>query len=215
MNLPLNAPCPYRKHLVRSNLHRLCLLLLLGACHSPFSRAFRENHQLQPQDLKKIQFYTSDAVLLRRVDSDQSRKTTEGALDIHAQVDVEEIAIEAGTPGAIVAVHGEYLAVSFTPGDTERVLWFSSVDSPAFGQYALTHVTEYVENPRADQRRGAQFSSGYFIRYGDRDYRLVEPSDFRVYLTFDDDVTLDRRVHRKSPEGWRLGEEPSRSPTAK
>jgi len=182
-------------------------LLSLGvglcACHIPFSRAFRENHQLSADDLKNIQFYTSDTILLRRVHSAQSREASQGSLAVVAQVEVEEIEIDSGTPGVVVEVHGEYLAVSFTPFDRERVLWFSTVDSPIAGRYTLTHVTDYGQSG-ATGPSAVRYSPGYFIRYGGADYRLVEPEDWNAYLVFDDDVTLDRTLKRSNPEGWKL-----------
>lgn len=185
----------------------LCLAVIASlGCHTPFSRAFRENHQLQPSDLRRIQFYTSDTILLRRVRGGETRRQLAGSLDIHSKVEVEEVEIDAGTPGVAVRVHGEYIGVSFSRGDTQHLLWFSSVDASTAGQYALTHVTDYTSGDGAQGRPGPQYSPGYFVRYGAHDYRLVEPADWNVHLLFDDDVTLDRVTRQQQPAGWALSD---------
>lgn len=175
----------------------------LVGCHAPFSKGFRENHRLKPQELKNIQFYTSDRILLRRSDNRQNRSLAGHRFDIRGEVEVEEIEIGKGTPCVAVEIRGEYIAVSFSPQDRDHVLWFSTVHSPDPGQYALTHLTDFP----ADQNT-PNYSSGYSVRYGSLDYRVVEPQTWQVYLEFDKDVSLNRRLTHSSPDGWELGTNP-------
>lgn len=189
-----------------SSMRRLAGIGLLSAgvwatgCHTPFSRGFRENHRLAPHEVRRIQFYTSGRILLRRSENTQTREQTPVGFDIRAQVDVEEIDIESGTPCVAVQVRGEYIAVSFSQDDVEHVLWFTTVDSPFPGRYALTHLNDFPRNPEEPP----DYSKGYTIRYGTLDYQLVEPQSWKVYLLFDEDVSLDREIERSSPNGWRL-----------
>lgn len=180
----------------------IALSLCTAACGSPFfTRGFRENHRLQPEEIKQVQFYTSGPIRLRRSENSQQRALGDNSFDLHARVEVKEVYIPGGTPCVAVDVRNEYIAVSFTPHDRARVLWFSTVDSPVPERYALSHVVRFGEVPNA----APEYSKGYTVRYGEHDYRVVEPDTWSVYLKFDEDVTLDRMLQQESPKGWRLG----------
>lgn len=184
----------------------LCATALIAglmACqHTPFSEAFRNNHHLDASELQRIQFYTSSDIVLRRSLSQQKRGVEAGSFDIQSAVEVDEVHIAAGTPCVAVAVYREYIGVAFSPDTPKHLLWFSTVDSPLPGHYALTHITAFT----AASPPAPRYSKGYAVRYGEHDYRVVEPADWRVYLMFDEEVSLNHFRRTQHPPGWRLSE---------
>jgi hypothetical protein len=99
----------------------LLLFLALGAtlagCSSQrvaFLHSFREPGRLDGDALKKLQFYLSEDVVLRRsVDTSEHLVTREHT---YRSVDgelVESVEIPAGTPGLVVGAKGDLLLVSF------------------------------------------------------------------------------------------------------
>lgn len=79
-----------------------------------FLHSFREPGRLDSPELKKLQFYLSEDVILRRtvdtsehlVTRDHVYRTVDGEL-------VESVEFPAGTPGLVVGVKGDQLLVSF------------------------------------------------------------------------------------------------------
>lgn len=175
--------------------------MLLCSCSVPFTRGFRENHGLSDREVGQVQFFTSDDILLRRSQTLQDREIGDAELEIHTKVAVEEVDIPSGTPCVAVRVEGEFIEVAFSPKHPERTLWFSTRDAQAPGRYGLTHVTDVrVE----DGKRRPVYSHGYTVRYGGKDYRVIEPETWKVYLMFDGEVSSDRDVDSRRPPGWEL-----------
>src|SRR5690554_5869317 len=117
----------------------LILLLVLASCapqRMPFTQQLREKHQLTPDELKKIQFYTSNDLILRRGDNKNSKATDDGALTVMNDGVVEEVVIKAGTPCVIKEViDGNRLTVSFEDG-SNRYPVFASIKNRD-GYYTL------------------------------------------------------------------------------
>ncbi len=88
-------------------------------------------------DLERIQFYTSeDIILFRRLKQEDSR-ITDGKIRIVDGSEVEEFIIEKGTPGVVIGMPGDNrLAVSFEEGVNSRYLVFGPGQS-SNGRYVL------------------------------------------------------------------------------
>lgn len=97
-----------------------CLAALSIGCASsriPFTQELRDRHGLGDADVRRLQFYVSDTVTLRREITLGSREITPGhKLRLVAGRTIEEVVVEKGTPGVAVAVRGMDLRVSFEPG---------------------------------------------------------------------------------------------------
>jgi len=181
-------------------LAMLALLAVLCGCTIPFTHGFRENHDLSDREVAQLQFYTSSRILLRRSKTVQDRGLRRNELAIHSKVAVEEIDISGGTPCVAVRVEGEFIEVSFSPKHQERTLWFTTRDSKGERRYKLTHVVGFTNEGRPQPI----YSKSYLVRYGDLDYRVIEPSNWDVHLMFDGDVSSDRELDSTSPHGWKL-----------
>jgi hypothetical protein len=90
------------------------------ACASrmvPLTQEARIRHKLTDEELKSLQYYVSNRIVLRRVmESEERRVTGSHKLQVVAGKNVEEIVIEKGTPGVAVSVAPDLIAVSFEPG---------------------------------------------------------------------------------------------------
>lgn len=108
----------------------LAVTIGLTACASTsgvnrlaFGEYLRDGYQLSDRELRALQYYVSDDIHLRRIVESGNRSIGRGILlERNARV-VDEILIEAGTPGIAVGVGNDWVAVSFEPGS---YLYFSS-----------------------------------------------------------------------------------------
>jgi len=96
----------------------------------PFTQAIRDQYKLNDQDLKHIQFYLSDPVVLKRGFSKENEKSTEeGTLVIKSAKDVQQVIFKANTPGAVVDVFdNNKITIAFEDG-IEKHLVFGSNNS--------------------------------------------------------------------------------------
>ena len=143
---------------------------LLNACAPmvPFTQGIREKYNLNEQELKSIQFYTSHDIVLRRGDAGTNKVTKEGELVVLQEKKVEEIFIKAGTPCVIQQlVDGNKVTVSFEEG-TDKYLVFGSL-SQRNGYYNLLAL-------EWDQGRGK-------INYGGHTYYVPRGSE-NIFLLF-------------------------------
>ena len=118
-----------------------CLFALgCGARMVPLTQDIRLQTGLSDDELKGLQYYLSDTVVLRRVVESQDRRIT-GAhkLELVAGKMVEEIEIKRGTPGVAVSINSDAIAVSFEPG--------------AALQFSLRHIVQSMGLPDSEPGR--------------------------------------------------------------
>jgi hypothetical protein len=90
--------------------------LACGARMAPLTQEIRFQNNLSDDELRGLQYYLSDDVVLRRVVESHDRHVTGShKLQIIAGKMVEQIVIEKGTPGVATAVGSDYISVSFEP----------------------------------------------------------------------------------------------------
>ena len=111
------------------NIFTILSIVLLGfSCSphlSPFTQELYQNSNWTVDDLKQIQFYLSkDIVLYRKVSKGES-SIHGGKIKIKKGQKIEEIIIEAGTPGVVLfSPKKDRLAVSFESNGNDRFLIF-------------------------------------------------------------------------------------------
>ncbi len=96
-----------------------CALVFATGCASfqPFTQELRNEHRLTGDDLRNLQFYNSHTITLRRELARGDRQVTGGhKLLVIAGKQIEEVVIEAQTPGVLVGAGGTTLRVSFEEG---------------------------------------------------------------------------------------------------
>ena len=113
--------------------------MLLASCSPkiPFSQAIRDKYKLSDDDLKKIQFYLSDAIVLKRgEDLGREKGTDNGALVIKSGKNIEQIVFKRNTSCVTdQVVDKTKLAVSFEDGGNKFLVFGSEGD--ADGYYSL------------------------------------------------------------------------------
>ncbi len=120
----------------------LLSLLLLGmsACSpqlTPFTQRLYEENRWSDEELKQIQFYLSDDIVLRKEVSGGSSEIVSGEIKMVDGKKVEEIVIRKGTPGVFVfSPKTNRFAVSFESEEDKSFLMFGP--NPKNGnRYAL------------------------------------------------------------------------------
>jgi len=104
------------------------VLMLLSACSprlSPFTQRLYDSNNWSESELKRIQFYLSDDVVLRREASQGNSRIEGGEIKMVDGKKVEEIVVRKGTPGVLLFMPKEKrFAVGFENGTDERYLMF-------------------------------------------------------------------------------------------
>jgi hypothetical protein len=116
------------------------LALLFSSCAprlTPFTQRLYDDYQWSESELRRIQFYLSQDLVLRREFTGGRSEITGGQIKVVEGRDVEEVIIRAGTPGVFLfSPRSNRFAISFDSRDDERYLMFGP--NPKVGnRYAL------------------------------------------------------------------------------
>ncbi|MBI5916510.1 MAG: hypothetical protein HY842_14125, partial [Bacteroidetes bacterium] len=102
-------------------------LTLLSSCSnklSYFTQDLQERYRWRDDELKKIQFYVSQDIVLKRELTGGSTDIVSGKIKIEDGRQIEEVVIRKGTPGAFLfSPKDERFAIGFEEG-SERYLIF-------------------------------------------------------------------------------------------
>lgn len=111
---------------MRLNKHNLILFLGLiittsacGPTLRPFTKSLYEERNWSDADLKRVQFYLSEDIVMRRQLSGSSFEVLSGEIKIVDGRKVEEVVIRKGTPGAFL----------FSPKTNRFAIGFEESDS--------------------------------------------------------------------------------------
>ena len=92
---------------------------------SPFTKNLYEEHAWSDDELKQIQYYVSDDIILHREVSKGKSEIISGEIKIVNGKKVEEVVIPKGTPGILIFKPKENrFAISFEDGKDESYLMF-------------------------------------------------------------------------------------------
>tara|TARA_Y100000589_G_scaffold321098_1_gene351938 strand:+ start:167637 stop:168218 length:582 start_codon:yes stop_codon:yes gene_type:complete len=115
------------------------LTLFSCAPKKPLTNQIIQDYKLGEGELKKLQYYVSSDIVLRRGEKKEEEKGADddGKLVISEQASLDEIYIPAGTPGVCVGVYpGNKIAISFDEkGDDSKFLVFGDPNNT--GRYRL------------------------------------------------------------------------------
>jgi hypothetical protein len=97
----------------------LAIGFMLAGCKNlvPYTDAIRTKYNIQQSDLKRIQFYASDDIILQRKISDGATNIVSGKIKSVNGEKVEEIIVRSGTPGVLVQETNGKLGISFESND--------------------------------------------------------------------------------------------------
>ncbi len=135
---------------------------------SPFTENLYRQNRWTENELKQIQFYVSDNIVLRRVLSGSASEIISGEIKMIDGRQVEEVVIRSGTPGVLMFMPRENrFAIAFESGVNAPYLMFGP--NPRLkGRYALL-ASEWEDK------------SG-IVTYGDKKYRVASTSAYASLL---------------------------------
>lgn len=105
---------------------------------SPFTRKLYENAAFSDENLKQIQFYLSDdLVLTRDIEADGNAEVLGGKIRMENGRKIETIRFNRGTPGVFLfRPDADHFAIAFEEGDDSRYLVFGP-NPKMDGRYVL------------------------------------------------------------------------------
>jgi hypothetical protein len=102
---------------------------------TPFTKDLRLKLEKENIDLKQVQFYTDQKVVLSRNLGDQKIGVTSGVVRLESGKYVNEVIIPAFTPGVCESTEGDKLMISFEKGNNN--LAFGPGSGYTFNEYSL------------------------------------------------------------------------------
>lgn len=133
----------------------------------PFTENLKEANSWKDTDIKQIQFYNSETIILHRQLNKNETGIVSGKIKVVDGKEVEEIIIKKGTPGIVIAQPLQKIAVSFEIGD-DYYLTFG-VDKNRGDRYYL-RLKDYKKGEYA------------LVTYKEKAYEL-SPASLSSYLT--------------------------------
>lgn len=146
-------------------------VLFFSSCSpqlTPFTKRLQEDNNWSEQDLKRIQFYLSEDIVLQKQRKNGETRIESGEIKIVDDARVEEIIVRRGTPGVLSYYPREdRLGICFEEGDDGRYLMFGP--NPKQGnRYALL-ASDWT------RRKGK-------VSYGEEKYYTTSESAYAALL---------------------------------
>ncbi len=174
--------------------------------------SLRERYALGEADLRRVQLFTSDEIVLRREAAAEERSIGGAELRVRGGVFEEEVLIPARTPCVALRTEGTYVLVGFTPQRPDLSLWFSldtKSDPSAEGRrYLLAPIANAYDAPSPLVPETAK---GFLVTYGSKKYRVADARSWSSHLLVDLEESFKKNRVRQEPPGWKLDEAPGGS----
>lgn len=155
---------------------------------SPFTQRLYEENDWSESELKRVQFYLSKDIVLRREASRASSRIEEGTIKIRDGQKVEEVVIRSGTPGVLVFMPKENrFAISFE--DDNKFLMFGP--NPKAGDRYVLLASDW------NNRQGK-------VSYGDGKY-WVDANNGIASLMVDLKRVRNTSVKSRTVDGRKIG----------
>jgi hypothetical protein len=163
-------------------------LLLLTSCSSslkPFTQQLQDSYGWDERDLKKIQFYLSENIVLEREAGSGRSRIEDGEIRVVDGRRVERVVIRKGTPGLYVFQPRENrFAISFEAGDSKFLIF--GPERELGGKYTL---------------RAKRWEKNYgLITYGGKTYYTASENAY-ASLMVDLKKQKDTRVKTRTAKG--------------
>lgn len=164
-------------------------VLALASCapRIPFTQEVRQQYRLTEEELKSIQFWVSDDIILHREVTDSKEVgTNRGTLMVKSGRTIEEVIIPAGTPCVVQRVMDDKrLVLSFGDGPNEFLVFGDVSDNGV--RFRRGH---YYAMLAADFRDGRDV-----VEYDGKEFHVADPGH-PVYLLFK--MTSIREFEKRS-----------------
>jgi hypothetical protein len=170
------------------------LLALLISCSptlTPFTQKLYDEYKWAADDLKRIQFYLSDDIVLRRKVSEGQTQIQNGKIKTIDGEKIEEVIFRAGTPCVFLfSPKEDRFAISFEQSEPPKYLMFGP--NPKYGNRYVLLGKEWNRNTGT-------------ITYEDTSWYTTSESAYACLLV---DLKRATSIERKSEvvKGQRVGE---------
>lgn len=148
----------------------LCGLWLLSSCSNRltyFTQDLQSQYRWSEDELKKIQFYVSRDIVLKRELTGGSSDIVSGKIKIEDGRKIEEVVIRKGTPGAFIfSPKSERFAISFEENDNNYLMFGPS---PKYSDRFVVLASDW------DRRSGD-------VTYGDKKWRVSSDAAYAALL---------------------------------
>lgn len=94
----------------------------------PYTSAIQEKYELSEQELKNIQFFVSDEIVLYKASDDGDASAMNGELLVRSDKQIDEVIIRKGTPGVVISAGTRKLLVSFEIGEGRFLIFGSNTE---------------------------------------------------------------------------------------
>lgn len=169
-------------------------LLLLGlvSCSprlTPFSQDLYDRYRWSDEELKNIQFYLSDDIVLYKKGDSSEASIVDGKIRINKENTGERIVIKKGTPGVFLfSPKSNRFAISFHESDDSKYLMFGPNEA-INGKYALL-AKDW------EKYKGT-------VTYQDQHY-TVKADDALSILMVDLEKAVNNQVKHKEEKGRKI-----------
>lgn len=191
----------------------LLLCLCSGCTRAPFTTSVLERYGLTAGDLGRVQFFTSETIVLERQVTRQTRVQEGAELRFRDDTQTEIVEVSERTPCVVLRVEGNYLLLGFSPKDLRAALWFAAQpdsdgegrrDDRRFVLAALENTVDETAEPFTPR-----YSKGFLISWSGAKYHVISGRDAYLLYQMSDD---ERHKVEHSPPGWRLSEPAPKRP---
>lgn len=176
-----------------------------GCAKAPFTTSVLESYGLSTADLSRVQFFTSEQIVLEREVSRQAHAQRGAELRLQDDTHTEVVEVSERMPCVVLRVEGDYLLLGFSPKDLRASLWFRAEALDEGGEAERRYVLTALENGH-DERENPftpRFSKGFLVRWSGQKYHVVSGRGAYLLYQIADD---ERHRVEVSPPGWRLSE---------
>lgn len=149
----------------------IALVAVLSSCKNlvPYTDAMKSKYGWSDEQVKKIQFYVSDDIVLHRELKHGSTEIVQGKIKTVNGKEVEEILIRQGTPGVLIEI----------PREKKMLVSFEVSDS---------HYLSFGVNPNMSDKYtllASDWNAGMgMVHYSDKEY-YTDPDSKYSYLLVD------------------------------
>lgn len=160
---------------------------MLQSCSStiPFTHSMVEKYKLDEGDLRSLQFYTSEELILTRGESEKSKSTEGGVLKIKDKDALDQVIIPAGTKCIVEGSEGQRTLKMRFGEEGDKTLVFGSIKKHN-GVYSL--MAKDWEYGRAS------------VQYMDEEYKTQRGAS-SVFLTIEVKSLKETKSERTVEKG--------------
>jgi len=165
--------------------------IIFSSCktYAPFTKKLKTDNNWQEEDLKKIQFYLSNTIVLHRQLGQSETKIESGVIKMVDGKEVEEVIIKKGTPGIVTNIADQKrMAVSFEIDDGYYL---------TFGSYQNRGGRYYLMLKEFQKDRWAK------VTYVNKEF-YISPESLQAFLQVDMKKINKEERNQRVAEGRKL-----------